>query len=316
MRRTLLLSLASGLCVLSLARQAEAAATKEAVLSGGAIMWKGYVSNNLNKNVIIVAPGDALINGTITHIDGATWITKTEVGISNANAVFCTDVSNGVQGKLAAYYVYFAAQTAGGYVSVISGTAPHAEGYPKSGLTFTYNSNTTTNTTQAVFLGSYLTDSGSEMVPFRRIGSDVYLLWSGATTQLVVAPGAIATQYNGSNTPTVASYDLTGGSVSWPKSATSAIVGVSSASNTAGNVLGILDPALLTLGTNPKNWNPFFSWSAPVQNSLTVQASPDRVRIPVDSSGNASIVDLTPPTSTENVALALEGYVEVAHHLY
>jgi hypothetical protein len=292
------------------------AQTTTAVYSGGAIEWSGTTTN---VNQFTGEDGNVLVDtggvSNIVGLTGASWITKT-VGTSTANAVFCTDVPNKKQAANTAYYIYYGILGTG-YIHVISTTPPYAEGYPDKTLTYTSGTTTTTNTKEAVFLGSYVTDTSGNMVPFRRIGDSVYFLWGGGWSVILAPQQTYTWAHNATLTwPQTLILNI-GTNYAFPATASTAIVGIfSKTSNGTAthSVVGVLDPQLPTISAT--TWYPLYSWQPP--NVAAVVSAWDRVRVPTDGTGKVSVADLAdPPVGTsDTVEIAYEGYVETIHHLY
>jgi hypothetical protein len=159
--------------------------TYTSVSNGATLQWAG---SSTNVNVLDLAYGSGWLVGSdggsvlfagpgdyhISITGNGNIITKG----TGVNATFCTDTS-GSQGATTAYYVYYAGYSDNNstlFTPVISVDAPGSDGSPGgTGISFTFNSHSVTNSNSGIFVGSYITDSNSAMIPFSRSGEEVIL---------------------------------------------------------------------------------------------------------------------------------------------
>jgi hypothetical protein len=165
------------------------------ILSGEQLVWDGtgVDAGAPNLNQLYVGPGQLAINGYFFKDVSGQLVTQT-VGTSARtwNFSFAADTS-GAQAANTAYYVYAAnyyynvADDAGVGQVVISTTAPTSRGDPTSALAWTPDGGHLFSTSEALFLGSYVTDTSSShsIVPFLKKGDEVILSAVGGTTLAV-----------------------------------------------------------------------------------------------------------------------------------
>jgi hypothetical protein len=330
------------------ANPAMALAGQAGVVSGSTVKFNGTTAN-LNK--ISVNYGNTIINNLPVYMNGAALQTKT-VGANTQNAALCSDIAGNppVQQNSSVYYVYFFAASGAactlnsqcvsnscvanactlGYTQVVSSYNPYTEGYPTHSLscripwTATNTGTLYGPTSNAVFLGSYITDGSSDVVPFERMGEQVTLMintgqrqtggtiinFTPTSTGLVggagVYPQTQKTQIN-----------ITPGAVTFPipLSASSAIANVN-ISTTAGNeTFGIVDANLQTVLVD-NSYYPSISFTFGSAFSMP-QLNYQYVRVVPDSAGFVYAVLANKPAVGMSVTLTAQyqGYVESVHHL-
>jgi hypothetical protein len=300
-----------------------AGATDEAVSSGGWVTWSGSATN---LDVILCHNGNGRVNGTPTPIAGAYLQTKTD-GTHTQNAVFSTEGS-GSQGACGVYYVYYDQYKNGTntlYQLVISTIAPWPEGLPSANLAYRASDGTqVAGNENAVFLGSYLTDSNSHIVPFDRHGEQTYLLYDLAATNGSGTEGLAGPSFswsNGNNYP-ASQHAFIGGTntcqvnpqQSWqfPKSASGAIITMQASTSSPNFVnIGVFDPALAP-AVGATSWYANFLVNPPAAWAIVAR----RIIVPLDSSGFIWVADFqSPPTGkTDSLIIQYVGYIESITH--
>jgi hypothetical protein len=303
---------------------ANAASNDCAVFSGANIIWPGAQAN---PNQLFIHNGVGRVNGVDTTIQGARIVTSTLGGINQTtNFVFATD-TGGSQANYTAYYVYNAAYQNGGtkYNIVISTNDPFPEGDPDNNIAYVATDGTNVPGNQnAVFLGSYITNGSGNIVPFSRMGDEVYLNWNnGNLSSYGIGGGAggtaitwTHTTWGGHQTQNVAlGTDGLGNTFPVPLTAIFGIADLSFSSTVAGPALdlfGVMDPGwIYTAGQ--LSWTPYYA----AFTNATTPVLARHVRVPVDSLGHIYAADPTQPAVgvTDTFKAAYVGYVEVIHHM-
>src|SRR5581483_9586989 len=175
-----------------------------------------------------------------------------------------------------------------------------------------------------VFLGSYITDGNGDMVPFRRTGDEVILLFNTAHRP-IGNTGVLFTNTSGGGTyPQVQSTNInsTGGVTPWnypiPASISGVLINFSAALTGSGPLGAEMLDGLLT-GTSGGSYyitmEIVVGGGAPYLDAPSIQYM---VRATLDGSNKLNFGMTTNPGAGNSMGIAPQyaGYVEVTHHLY
>jgi hypothetical protein len=302
---------------------AVSASNECAVYSGASAIWNGSITNS---NQMLVHNGNGLVNNSNADITGQNIVTKTKGGINQTtNFAYSTRAGDtgGAQANYTAYYLYYAQYVNGvtKYNIVISTFPPNPEGDPSQNISYTATDGTVVGgNSNAVFLGSYITDGTADVVPYHRAGDEVILEFSQAFASNA-APNVITWNHN------------TGGATTWPFTKSANIWGTSSypipQSNNGGIVdviattaqaadvyMGFFDPGLIPV-TQGTTWNPEIQWK--VNSGGQVTRYSDHIRVPVTSGGAIKVSDAFQPVAAglpnDTLTIYYRGYVEIIQHL-
>lgn len=335
MRRHLT-SIAFSLALLSLPAPAMAAFWDQGILSGNQLVWVGTAANT---NQLNLQPGEIKINGTTHTVTGGGFIT-TALG---ACCTFFEAGTGGSQAANTAYYFYAAIRpTTGGVDFVISTIQPNTGGEPSQNLVWTpVVGNPAVNTGSALFLGSWITDSNSNIVPFLKEGDDVILTPSEDTDTPGQGPYSQFVTFNTTGAyPQVKTATFGAGAPPIPLSASGLILDFNlSNTDSTFHEVRILNPTLDTdVGAGVCTANAqYYMAVSQVVAGLATPAWPyehARIKTAINTSIPAGTSDGGPGTPTNalntvqigactapatgtsyTLAVLMVGYTEVTHHL-